>query len=80
MPKIKNLSGKEVIKIFEKFGFKKVSQKGSHVKLLRFSGTQKEILVIPLHKELDKGTLKAIYKKRLQFIPEKEIKKYFYSE
>jgi predicted RNA binding protein YcfA (HicA-like mRNA interferase family) len=80
MPKIINLSGKEVIKIFEKFGFKKVSQKGSHVKLVRISETQKEILEIPLHKELDKGTLKAIYKKSLQFISEKEIRKYFYSE
>ncbi len=80
MSKIRNLSGKEVIKIFEKFGFKKVSQKGSHVKLVRISKEHKEILVIPLHRELDKGTLRAIYKKSLQFIPEKEIRKYFYSE
>jgi len=35
MPKLKNLSGKEVIKILLSFGFEVASQKGSHVKLRR---------------------------------------------
>jgi len=35
MPKLKRLSGKELIKILEGFGFKVISQKGSHVRLQR---------------------------------------------
>ncbi|MBN8636179.1 MAG: type II toxin-antitoxin system HicA family toxin [Anaerolineae bacterium] len=35
MPKLKCLSGKELIKILERFGFEVISQKGSHVRLQR---------------------------------------------
>lgn len=80
MSKIKVLSGEEVIKILLKFGFEKVSQKGSHVKLVRKKEHSKEIIIIPLHSELDKGTLKAIYRKVIHYIPEELIKKYFYSD
>jgi len=56
MPKLKLLSGKEIIKIFSKFGFEIVSQRGSHLKLRRVlkDGT-KQTLTIPIHDELDKG-------------------------
>jgi len=79
MSRLKVLSGKDVVKILSKFGFIPVSQKGSHVKLRRTlpSGTRQS-LTIPLHEELDKGTLKAIYRQALRFIPEEELKPYFY--
>jgi len=35
MPNIKNLSGKEVIKIPESFGFERLRQKGSHIILIK---------------------------------------------
>ncbi|MEM0219985.1 MAG: type II toxin-antitoxin system HicA family toxin [Thermoproteota archaeon] len=64
MPRLKVLSGRDVVKILSRFGFTIISQKGSHVKLRRLlpDGT-KQTLTIPLHEELDKGTLKAIYRK-----------------
>ncbi|MEM0328153.1 MAG: type II toxin-antitoxin system HicA family toxin [Thermoproteota archaeon] len=79
MPRLKVLSGKDVVKIFSRFGFVTVSQKGSHIKLRRIlpDGT-KQTLTIPLHEELDKGTLKAIYRQALRFIPEEELKPHFY--
>ncbi|MEM2051045.1 MAG: type II toxin-antitoxin system HicA family toxin [Thermoproteota archaeon] len=79
MPRLKVLSGKDVVKIFSRFGFVIVSQKGSHIKLRRIlpDGT-KQTLTIPLHEELDKGTLKAIYRQALRFIPEEELKPHFY--
>ncbi|NHV98117.1 MAG: type II toxin-antitoxin system HicA family toxin [Thaumarchaeota archaeon] len=79
MSRLKVLSGKDVVKILSRFGFIPVSQKGSHVKLRRTlpSGTIQS-LTIPLHEELDKGTLKAIYRQALRFIPEEELKPYFY--
>ncbi len=79
MPKLRVLSGKEVVKILSKFGFEVVSQKGSHVKLRRIlpDGT-KQTLTVPLHDELDKGTLKAIIRQASRYIPEEELKPCFY--
>ena len=79
MPKLRILSGKEVVKILSNFGFEVVSQKGSHVKLRRIlpEGT-KQTLTVPLHDELDKGTLKAIFRQASRYIPEGELKPYFY--
>lgn len=81
MPKLKILSGEEVIKIFLSFGFNVAAQKGSHIKLARIQkdGT-KQTLTIPNHSELDKGTLKAIYRQGLRYISESELKPYFYSQ
>lgn len=79
MPKLKVLSGTDVIRIFQDFGFEVVSRKGSHVKLRRFtSENEKQTIVIPVHDELDKGTLRAIYNQSTRFISESELKKFFY--
>lgn len=80
MPKLRILSGVEIIKIFEKFGFIIASQKGSHVKLRKISNNIKQTLTIPKHEELDKGTIKAIYNQALRYIPEIELRELFYSE
>jgi len=79
MPKLKVLSGKQVVKILSRFGFKVISQRGSHIKLRRIleNGT-KQTLTIPLHQELDRGTLRAIYRQALKYIPEEKLKPYFY--
>ncbi len=79
MPKLKLLSGKEVIKIFAKFGFEVISQRGSHAKLRRMLKDEtKQTLTIPIHDELDKGTLKAIFRQALRYIQEEELRPYFY--
>jgi predicted RNA binding protein YcfA (HicA-like mRNA interferase family) len=78
MPKLKQLSGKEVIKILQKFGFKIHSQKGSHIKLRRTGINGKESLTIPNHQQLDTGTCQAIFKQVCQYIPESELLEYFY--
>lgn len=81
MPKIKILSGKDIVKILESFNFLVVAQKGSHVKLKRIiENNLKQTLTIPNHQELDKGTIKAIYNQALKYIPENELKKHFYSD
>ena len=79
MPKLRVLSGKEVVKILSKFGFEVISQRGSHVKLRRIlpDGT-KQTLTVPSHDELDKGTLKAIIRQASRYIPEEELRPYFY--
>jgi predicted RNA binding protein YcfA (HicA-like mRNA interferase family) len=81
MPKLKRLSGQQVIGIFASLGFQQVSQRGSHVKLQRIlPDGSKQTLTIPAHPELDKGTLKAIYKQAMRYIPESELHPHFYNE
>ncbi|MDH4164206.1 MAG: type II toxin-antitoxin system HicA family toxin [Nitrospirota bacterium] len=81
MPKLKRLSGQDVIKILALFGFVIAGQKGSHVKLVRsLPDGSKQPLTIPAHPELDKGTLKAIFRQASRYIPETELKPHFYSE
>jgi len=61
MPKLKVLSGQEMIRIFQEFGFFVIDQRGSHIKLRRNmpSGT-KQTITVPNHKEIDRGTLLEI--------------------
>lgn len=58
--KLPRLSGREVIKILLKSGFRAARQKGSHVILVKESEKGKRGVVVPNHKEVDKGTLLEI--------------------
>jgi len=79
MPKLKALSGKDLIRIFGEFGFSIAGQKGSHIKLVRVANSNRQTLTIPNHDELDKGTLKAIYNQALRYIDRENITRNFYS-
>jgi predicted RNA binding protein YcfA (HicA-like mRNA interferase family) len=81
MPKLKRLSGEQVIGIFAKFGFVVLSQRGSHVKLRRLDREGKQqSLTIPNHREIDLGTLRAIIRQAARFIPENELLTHFLSD
>ena len=58
MSKLPRISGRECITALEKAGFYKKRQQGSHVILRRNDPFAQ--LVVPDHKELDRGTLRAI--------------------
>ncbi len=61
MPKLKKLSGHELIKILcNKFEFATKRQKGSHVILIKDDEKGRVGCTVPLHKELKIGTLKGI--------------------
>ena len=64
MKKLPRLSGKEVIKIISKIGFKTIRQKGSHVFshvfMMKETENKKITTVVPLHNEIDRGTLLEI--------------------
>lgn len=47
-----------IIKVMQKFGFVKISQKGSHAKY--FNKETGKTFIIPIHYEIAKGTLKSI--------------------
>ncbi|MEO0115667.1 MAG: type II toxin-antitoxin system HicA family toxin [candidate division WOR-3 bacterium] len=79
--KLKRLKGPEVIKVLKEFEFEVHSQRGSHIKLRRTGSTgEKQTLTIVTHKELDVGTLHAIFRQACRYIPEAKLRKYFYTE
>lgn len=79
-PKLKRLSGIEVISIFRKHGFQVESQHGSHAKLVRINPSGgREILTVPTHRELDIGTLHAIIRQANRFIPEDDLRPDFFT-
>lgn len=58
MPKLPTVSGQEVVKALSKIGFKFRRQVGSHMILKRQLDGKR--LAIPNHREIPKGTLRAI--------------------
>ena len=60
MPLLPKLSGKEVVRVFERFGWNIARKKGSHIILVKDNHIA--TLSVPDHKEVAKGTLRAIIK------------------
>ena len=54
------MSGEEMLKLFEKHGWHKVRQKGSHIILVK-TGELPE--TIPMHRELKKGLEQKLLKR-----------------
>jgi predicted RNA binding protein YcfA (HicA-like mRNA interferase family) len=81
MPKFRTLSGDDLLRIFSQFGFPKYSQRGSQAKLRRvmLSG-ERQTLTIVTHKQVDRGTLHAICRQALRYVPESELETYFYAD
>jgi predicted RNA binding protein YcfA (HicA-like mRNA interferase family) len=81
LPKLRRLSGRDVVRILESFGFAIEQQRGSHVKLRRIleDGTR-QTLHLPLHDELDTGTTRAIYRQASRFIGEADLKPHFFAD
>jgi predicted RNA binding protein YcfA (HicA-like mRNA interferase family) len=55
------VSGREVVVALAKLGYEKDRQKGSHIVLRQMAYPHRR-LVVPDHKEIAKGTLRAIIK------------------
>jgi predicted RNA binding protein YcfA (HicA-like mRNA interferase family) len=58
MQKLPVLSSREVVRIFKKFGWEVVRQRGSHMILVKEG--KNVTLSIPNHREVAKGTLKVL--------------------
>jgi predicted RNA binding protein YcfA (HicA-like mRNA interferase family) len=58
MSKLPTISGTECVKVLEKIGFYFKRQESSHI-ILRRNDPFAQV-VVPNHKELDRGTLRAI--------------------
>ena len=49
-------TSKEAIGVLREFGFSDISQRGSHLKL----SDGRRVVIVPMHSEIAKGTLKSI--------------------
>jgi hypothetical protein len=49
------------------------------MKLVRLVEGHRQVLTVPNHEDIDKGTLKAIIRQASRYIPEKELRKSFYT-
>ncbi len=65
MPRI---SGRDAVRILEKIGFYVKRRHGSHIILRRDNPFSKK--VVPDHKELDRGTLRAILRQTATSVDE----------
>ena len=75
-----SISGNEIVKFLESFGFIISRTRSSHVILKRIVKGHKQVLVIPNHKIVLKGTLNAIVNQSAKYIPLDDLQKFFYTE
>jgi len=78
---LRRLSARDVLAALERFGFEVVATRGSHAKLRRVTEDGRtQTLTLPLHKDLDLGTIRAIYRQATRFIPESELRTWLCGE
>ncbi|MCX6755899.1 MAG: type II toxin-antitoxin system HicA family toxin [Candidatus Nomurabacteria bacterium] len=79
MQKLKQLSGREVVKIFESHGFQVKRIVGSHTRLTLLKDDNSYHVTIPLHNPVKKGTLHSIMKDFELCFGKEETNKCFYN-
>jgi predicted RNA binding protein YcfA (HicA-like mRNA interferase family) len=80
-PKLRRMTSREILRVLHGFGFEVIAQKGSHAKLCReLPGGDRQILTVPIHKDLAPGTILAIYRQAGRFIPESDLRFHFYAD
>lgn len=79
MPRLRRLSSGEVLRILHGFGFAVSTQRGSHAKLVRVSPSgERQILIVPLHRNLATGTVHAIYRQAARLVPFVDLRRAFF--
>ncbi|MDO8793068.1 MAG: type II toxin-antitoxin system HicA family toxin [Vicinamibacterales bacterium] len=78
-PRLRTLGGADVVAALRAVGFEVVAVRGSHAKLRRLlPDGHRQTMTVPLHKELARGTLLALYRQALRFIPDADLKPRFF--
>ena len=78
---MRRLGARDVLRVLHEFGFEVTSMRGSHAKLARINPAgRKEILVLPIRRQLAVGTLHAIYRQASRFVPEQDLRPRFFAE
>jgi predicted RNA binding protein YcfA (HicA-like mRNA interferase family) len=62
MSRLPDVSGAELVKALQKAGFIILRQRGSHVSMERVDSTGQRRTIVPMHREIARGTLHDILK------------------
>ena len=60
MPRLRVFSGAELCRLLESQGFTNVRQRGSHVVMQKRAGNSTVTVPVPMHREIQIGTLQSI--------------------
>jgi predicted RNA binding protein YcfA (HicA-like mRNA interferase family) len=60
MPKLPHISGKQLLALLVKLGYRVVRQRGSHIRLEKATAAGTHKLTVPNHAEIAAGTLSDI--------------------
>jgi len=78
--RLRALGGADVVKAFRNFGFEVVATRGSHAQFRRVGPDGlRQTMTVPIHKELARGTLLAIYRQALRYIPDSDLRPWFFT-
>ena len=81
MTRLRQMSTREVLKALSRFGFHLISTRGSHAKLRRvLPSGERQTLAVPLHKQLARGTLYSIFQDACRYIPEADLRPWFFTD
>jgi predicted RNA binding protein YcfA (HicA-like mRNA interferase family) len=81
MSELLQMSASNVLRALASFGFAVIKIKGSHAKLRRvLKHGERQTLSVPIHRSIAPGALRAIYRQALRFIPEEDLKPWFFHQ
>ena len=81
MPRLRRLTSRDVLRILRDFGFEVASMRGSHAKLVRMTASGgRQVLTVPVHSQLQAGTVRAIYRQASRFVPAEELRAKFFAD
>lgn len=76
---LRQMTAREVLRALGSFGFAVASMRGSHAKLVRtLPSGERQTLTVPVHKQLAPGTLRAIFRQALRYIPLEDLRPWFF--
>jgi predicted RNA binding protein YcfA (HicA-like mRNA interferase family) len=78
-PKLRVISGKNLCKIIEKYGFVQTRTVGSHVRMTLKQANGSFHVTIPFHRELRKGTLSQILRELEYCVDRASLEKDLYT-
>ena len=81
MTRLKRLDARGIVRLLGSLGFEVISTRRSHAKLARAGPAgRREILIVPMHRQLTTGTLHAIYRQASRFIPDEVLRHGFFTD
>ena len=76
---LKVLSGLDIVRIYERFGFVATGGK-KHIKMRRTGPNGIETLIVPNHAPIGKGLLRTLFVQATAYIPHERLHPHFYND